>query len=192
MKEIKNINQVENILNENKTDIKDGWIFYNFWKKVDIKDNKEDCWYWTAGRDTAGYGQFYLSSHQPVRAHRIAYEMTKGPIPEGLQVQHLCNNRRCCNPNHLELGDNSKNQQYMIKCGRDNKAIGKDHGNTIITDDQAREIHRLYEVAGRPVELKWQFTEPMAQKYGITKQTVGNIIRGKTWHHIWKEFNTKR
>lgn len=189
MKQIKNIDQVEKILKENKIEIKDSWIFYNFWRKVDIKNNKEECWHWTACIDTAGYGQFYLSSTKPARAHRIAYTLTKGQISIGLQVQHQCNNRLCCNPNHLELGDNSKNLQYMIKCKRANKAVGENHGNAMLTEDQVRDIHKLYENAGKPAKLKWQFTESIAQKFGISKQQVGNIIRGKSWNHIYETKN---
>lgn len=73
-----------------------------FWRKV---DKTGDCWIWTAalnGPDKAhGYGQAYFRGK--VRgAHRIAYELTVGPIPEGMHLDHLCRNPRCVNPAHLE------------------------------------------------------------------------------------------
>jgi hypothetical protein len=195
MKKIKNIYQVEKILEENKMEIKDDWIFYNFWQKVDIKDNKKECWNWIAGIDTAGYGQFYLSSHQPARAHRIVYILVKGSISEGLQVQHQCNNRLCCNPNHLELGDNSKNMQYMLKCDRGNKAVGENHGNAILTDDQVRNIHKLYNEQRKLhpefLRKKWKITEPIAKKFEVSRSTINMIINGKSWCHIYEEFYEK-
>lgn len=54
-------------------------------------------------RDNGGYGRFVLSSqHRSVLAHRVAYELSIGPIPEGTEIDHLCRNRACCNPAHLE------------------------------------------------------------------------------------------
>lgn len=69
-----------------------------FWAKV---NKTEDCWVWTAGRDWDGYGQFHIK-HQLILAHRYAYELLVGPIPEGLTIDHLCRNEGCVNPVHLE------------------------------------------------------------------------------------------
>jgi hypothetical protein len=68
MKEIKNINQVEKILSENNIEIKDRWIFYNFWRRLYIKDNIKECW----------------DGQKNVGSHRMAYELIKGKIPDGL------------------------------------------------------------------------------------------------------------
>lgn len=70
-----------------------------FWEKVN-KDG--DCWEWRAGKDKDGYGYFLLHRGKNVRAHRFAYEQLVGPIPEGLVIDHLCRNRACVNPEHLE------------------------------------------------------------------------------------------
>jgi HNH endonuclease len=71
-----------------------------FWAKVSMP-SPDECWIWTAGKNTSGYGTFKLDGLQPV-AHRLAYELTKGPIPEGLTLDHLCRVRACVNPAHLE------------------------------------------------------------------------------------------
>jgi hypothetical protein len=71
-----------------------------FWSRVD-RGGPTDCWPWMAGRVPSGYGRFHLSG-TPVAAHRFAYEQVKGPVPAGLQLDHLCRNRACCNPAHLE------------------------------------------------------------------------------------------
>lgn len=71
-----------------------------FWEKVE-KPSQADCWPWLAGCTSRGYGDFYYDGKQ-VRAHRFAYELLVGPIPEGLQLDHLCRVRHCVNPQHLE------------------------------------------------------------------------------------------
>lgn len=73
-----------------------------FWAKV---DKTETCWNWTAGKRSDGYGSFHVpgrgsSGNRP--AHRVAFEWLVGPIPEGLDLDHLCRNRACVNPAHLE------------------------------------------------------------------------------------------
>lgn len=70
--------------------------------KVDI--DPSGCWLWTASCGNGGYGQFAVRHPKPtmVGAHRFAYEHFVGPIPAGLDLDHLCRNRRCVNPAHLE------------------------------------------------------------------------------------------
>lgn len=69
-----------------------------FWSKV---DKTATCWLWTAGKNSGGYGVTYASGRAMV-AHRWAYESEVGPIPAGLQLDHLCRVRHCVNPAHLE------------------------------------------------------------------------------------------
>ena len=64
-------------------------------------DHETECWMWTAHVKPNGYGAFGIG-RTLFYAHRIAYEMFVGPIPSGLQIDHLCRNRACVNPNHLE------------------------------------------------------------------------------------------
>lgn len=71
-----------------------------FWKHV---SKTATCWLWTGSLDAKGYGRIRPDgSRRFKRAHRIAYEFLKGPIPEELELDHLCRNHRCVNPDHLE------------------------------------------------------------------------------------------
>lgn len=70
-----------------------------FWRKV---EKTVTCWIWKGNYYPPGYGQFSLGHNRPVYAHRFAYVLLKGPIPTGLQLDHLCRNRGCVNPEHLE------------------------------------------------------------------------------------------
>ena len=69
-----------------------------FWTRVQKTDG---CWIWKASTESNGYGCILIRRKAQV-AHRLAYEWTKGPIPEGKELDHLCRNRRCVNPDHLE------------------------------------------------------------------------------------------
>lgn len=71
-----------------------------FWTKVDKRP--DGCWLWTAYRNPDGYGRFRPYRQNQVMAHRFAYEQIVGPIPEGLTLDHLCRDRACVNPAHLE------------------------------------------------------------------------------------------
>src|SRR4030095_5422007 len=64
-----------------------------------------NCWEWAGAHDIAGYGRFqakYRTVPRELRAHRIAYELFVGPIPSGFTIDHLCRNKGCVNPTHLE------------------------------------------------------------------------------------------
>jgi hypothetical protein len=79
----------------------------NFWERVD-RPQKDACWPWTKTRLVSGYGQVYVGRDSGFAAgilalaHRVAYQLAVGPILEGLTIDHLCRNRACCNPAHLE------------------------------------------------------------------------------------------
>lgn len=64
-------------------------------------DPETGCWLWNGFLGSGGYGQIVVQ-HRTHYAHRISYELHRGPIPEGMQLDHLCRVRRCVNPDHLE------------------------------------------------------------------------------------------
>lgn len=70
----------------------------NFLNKIRLSNG---CWDWVASLSVKGYGLFKLNG-KTVKAHRVSYELFKGEIPKGLQIDHLCRNRKCVNPSHLE------------------------------------------------------------------------------------------
>ena len=70
-----------------------------FWPKV---DKSGDCWVWLAGKDSHGYGVFSIPS-KSVGAHKFAYELLVDKVPKGMELDHLCRNRGCVNPKHMEV-----------------------------------------------------------------------------------------
>ncbi len=78
-----------------------------FWSKVTLA-GPDECWPWLSTHNHKGYGQFMVDGKVKM-AHRLAYEDRIGPIPPGLTLDHLCRNRACCNPAHLEPVSNREN-----------------------------------------------------------------------------------
>lgn len=89
--------------------------FPRFWGKVEFGPSDEfpyRCWRWAATLKANGYGMFLLGGRKNPKAwhvHRLAYELLRGPIPEGLTIDHLCRNRACVNPLHMEPVSNREN-----------------------------------------------------------------------------------
>lgn len=92
-----------------------------FWSKVDQSGGADACWSWTASTKTARcgmkYGDFNYKG-KSTGAHRVAWELTNGQIPDGLCVLHKCDNPLCCNPAHHFLGTRTDNVNDMLAKGR--------------------------------------------------------------------------
>lgn len=140
-------------------------IISRFWPKV---DRSGSCWEWQASR-VNGYGQFTVN-RRIVLAHRFAWEITNGPIPNGLFVCHHCDNRLCVNPSHLFLGSAADNSGDMVAKNR--VRHGAAHRNTKLTDKDVHEIR----------SLKGSMTyKALAQQYGISTTTAWRIAHGESW-----------
>lgn len=89
-----------------------------FWSKVEKTDG---CWLWKASKSPLGYGRFWIPSEHQVRpAYRYAYELLKESVPMGKELDHLCRNRACVNPDHMEPVTHREN----IMRGDSPKALG--------------------------------------------------------------------
>lgn len=93
-----------------------------FLAKVDSSAGPGACWPWMAGRTGTGYGQFIINSRK-YRAHRIAFELHAAqPIPDGMQIDHRCFNRACCNPEHLRLASPKQNGEHRRGAQANNRS----------------------------------------------------------------------
>lgn len=142
-----------------------------FWKRVTV-GSEDECWDWTGHCWASGYGCINVD-HQRYRVHRVAYELSVGPIPEGMLICHRCDNRKCCNPAHLFLGTCKDNIADCARKGR--KTRGEDHPAAHLTEEQVREIRRRH---GR----KWGSGSPtLAREFGVNPAHILQIVHRKKW-----------
>lgn len=133
------------------------------------------CWIWQGRIDPGDYGTLYHNGKHE-KAHRVFWELHRGPIPEGKKVLHSCDVRPCVNPNHLFLGTQQDNVDDMVKKGRHVASKGARNGNARLTEDQVIEILALIDEGKiRQVEI--------AALYGIAHTTV-SYIKYKGWRHL--------
>lgn len=143
-----------------------------FSKFIDVTSS---CWNWTGALNLSGYGKFTISYNINSQAHRFSYFIFNGPIPEKSLVRHSCDNRKCVNPDHLELGSCQDNTNDMIKRGR--AAFQTGAHKIKLTLGIAREIREKYKTnTCRMIDL--------AREYDLNVMTISKIINNKTWKEI--------
>lgn len=92
--------------------------------------DENECWIWRRRLDRYGYGQIEITrrpERRSTKAHIVAYEVFVGPIPSGHTIDHLCRNRACCNPDHLEVVTRKENIQRGIGYGRTGVKVAETH-----------------------------------------------------------------
>lgn len=151
-----------------------------FWAKVDRR-GPDDCWPWTAGRHRFGHGQFHREHRNPVPASRMAWELTHGPIPDGLWVLHNCHQPWCCNPAHLRLGTHADNTEDMVRAGRqamgdhvpsERRPRGDRHGRTRLSDADVERVRAEY-------VPKIVTRRALAERYGVSEATIDRVLGGQ-------------
>lgn len=152
-----------------------------FWPKV-AKGEPDECWLWTAYLEPAwGYGIFRMYPGQQMwKAHRAAWVLERGPIPDGLIVCHHCDNPPCVNPAHLFVGtwqDNVDDRVAKNRSGRTGPGRGEAAPNVTLTEVQVREIRRRYAAGGVSQSA-------LGAEYGVGQTQVGRIVRGTRWAHV--------
>ncbi|HZR41989.1 MAG TPA: HNH endonuclease [Ktedonobacteraceae bacterium] len=150
-----------------------------FWCRV-AKAGPDECWLWTGGKYRDGYGRVALSHTKWGHAHRIAYQLVYGAIPDGLLVCHSCDNRLCVNPSHLWLGTQADNMRDMAKKGRASKKKVYNLGGKVkLTAEQVKAI-RTRATNG----MDWKTRGEVAKQYGVSISTITRVVNGTTWPHV--------
>jgi hypothetical protein len=129
------------------------------------------CHLWTGHLDKDGYGQITVAKGVIRKPHRVRYEMTRGPIPNGLYVLHKCDTPACVNPDHLFLGTQKENIHDAAAKGR--RAVGERHPGAKL---RAIDVKRIRE------RLRAGHTQvAIAKDYGISQDTVSKIKLNRLW-----------
>ncbi len=145
----------------------DKTLSQRFWEKVNV-GLPDLCWEWMAMCMPQGYGRFTVNAETRTPAHRIAYQLSIGPIPEGYDVCHHCDNPPCCNPAHLFSGTRHENMIDAFKKGR--IAKGFKLPQTKLSDEQVDEI--LIRVASGECH------HVVGGEFGISRGHVSALKRG--------------
>lgn len=145
------------------------WI-EKFWPQV---DQRGACWLWTGSLSAKGYGVFDARLHgqRHYKAHRFSWALHNGPIPEGMNVCHTCDNRWCVNPEHLFLGTHQDN--VADRMAKDRMRTGEDHQNSKLTNEQALYIYH----SDKPAK-------EIAAELGVHDTVVYKIRGGKRWERV--------
>jgi hypothetical protein len=151
-----------------------------FWPKVRKTDG---CWFWTGAQSKSGsrtakpYGQLSVGwkrrSHK-LKAHRVAWELTHGPVPDSFVVCHRCDQPLCVRPDHLFLGTAADNSADMVAKGR--MSQGERHTRTKLTMAVVRDIRAR---SFGPGELA-----TLARLLGVSRSTLYLIRKGKNWKGV--------
>lgn len=135
-----------------------------FLRLADIKGlDPDSCWNWRGAGKGNGYGH---TSRGP--AHRRAYELMVGPVPNGMDVCHKCDNRACVNPDHLFIGTRAENMADMVAKGRGAGGCRKH-----LTEKQVQEVRRRLNAGVSQAEV--------ARSMNINRGTVSKISLGESY-----------
>lgn len=121
-----------------------------------------------------GYG-LYGFNYKLMRAHRAAFIIFNGAIPQDKWVLHSCDNRICVNPDHLRLGTRSENVADMIS--RKRQAVGENHGNSRFTRDEVLQYRKEYDGKRGSITR-------LANKYQMDPDVMRKILRRLRWTHL--------
>jgi hypothetical protein len=141
-----------------------------------------ECREWQRSRNDDGYGRLTFEGKRD-KAHRVAYVLAKGPVPDGLCVCHTCDNPPCCNPAHLFLGTKNENNLDKQAKGRarggganPNPVRGSSHGQAKLTDHEVMAIRAAW--------AKGEQQTTLARQHGVSLSTVHLIVHRKHWRHL--------
>ena len=108
-------------------------------------------------------------------AHRVAFEFHhKRPIEDGKILLHSCDNRKCCNPNHLREGTHKDNSDDKFARGRFVRMCKESNGNSKLTSDQIQIIRHRY-------KTERISQEKLGKEYGVSQHAISKIVRGVAW-----------
>lgn len=146
-----------------------------------LPEPNSGCWLFDGALHRDGHGAIGGETgarRQMLKAHRVAYELAVGPIPEGQVVCHRCDVPACVNPAHLFLGYPRDNALDMWAKGRG--CAGEKNGQAKLTIEQVQRIRAMHAEATAQGPRKWS-SKQVAAEYGLSEEAVRLLVTGGTW-----------
>lgn len=148
-----------------------------FWSKIKFGE-PDECWEWQGTKFIQGYALFYVNDIKKTflcrKAHRYLFMCLCGAMPANIFVCHSCDNRCCCNPNHLFAGTNQDNMADKIKKGRQLK--GSKTRWAKLAEVDIPEVRRRI--------ANGEYHKDIGKSYGLTSQSISSIKIGRSWKHV--------
>lgn len=159
--------------------VRDPKFLARFWRKV---DKSGECWTWMGAKSgSRGYGgigaQTFGAKH--FRAHRVAWTIENGKIPNGLLVLHRCDNPRCVRASHLFVGTDQDNATDKASKGRSFGLCGQDNKNAKLSSETVIALHAAMRFG--------ESRKSAAARFGVTTQLASKIATGRAWKHLGLE-----
>lgn len=139
------------------------------------------CWIWRGNVNTAtGYGRLFFRGRN-LFAHRVSFGLHHGPIPDGMNVCHHCDNPPCVNPEHLFLGTDRDNVDDKMRKGRWGGGVtrGSRHHHAVLDESQVSEIKGLL----RLPHFHGKYAQ-MGRAFGVDECAIHHIKSGRSWAHV--------
>lgn len=140
---------------------------------TDRSGGPDACWFWLGSKLPQGYGQIKIKGHT-ILAHRAAFDLVYGEIPDNTYVCHRCDVPSCVNPSHLFLGSSADNNKDRDQKGR--TAAGEKHGNSVLNESTVREI--------RDALASGDTKSSIARRFSVCEGTVRHISTGLRWRGV--------
>lgn len=152
-----------------------------FWSRVDRSNGEDSCWVFCGHTSGGGHGHVRIGSGSKntlIGAHRLAWILTNGDIPDGLCVCHRCDNPPCCNPKHLFLATSLENFNDMRRKGRarGGSLPGQRNRNSKLTEAQVSQIRTRY--------ANGELQQQLADAYGVSQTAISYIVTQGGWKHV--------
>lgn len=153
-----------------------------FWNKVSIGKPNE-CWNWLGAVVTTGYGYFAFThvvdnkKYRYTMSHRFSLMLKLNRIKLDGFCLHDCDNKLCCNPHHLKLGDHELNTLDAIQRNRYAPRIGEQHGRAVLNDDIVRFIREEYPKGNHS-------HASLGKLFGVGATIIADIVKRKKWKHV--------